>query len=241
MKIRTHCLSRTPRRIEPAGPIAFDAEQVQSPLRIAIKVLCEASHRNSQLRNPDMFPSGDGRAGLHGAHEIGTAGRGNIQVNPIAVWADLKFLVVSPSIRVGLKKYFYDIAQPKFLMALVGLRVDINVPVMSFKTQIEGLRRPQHPHLCLSLRIGFLSLPVCAEDDWPGSAPVVIAGKHWRVQWPTKMRCNDLACALSTICRRIHGLMLVRSNLLCCTKCVPGRGRRQPDHGKCQQKRATNL
>src|SRR5258708_14770396 len=199
MKIGTCYLRRLPSGIESVWPLAFDAEQVQSPVLIAIKVLCEELERDNQVRNANVFLTGDLRLGLHVTHQIRAACWRNIQVEPVAVGADLKFFVVLAFVVVGLKKDLGDITKKELLMALVGLRVDIDVLIMGFKAQVEELRRPQHPNFCRSLRIALLSTPIRAEDNWQRPSPVAVIRKCLCVQWTANLRCNYLARALPTI------------------------------------------
>ena len=45
----------------------------------------------------------------------------DIQIEPLAIGADFKFLVVFLAKAIGLEKYFGDVAVPQFISAAVGI------------------------------------------------------------------------------------------------------------------------
>ncbi len=141
----------------------------------------------AELGRPAVCPLIEKHGSRHSAPKIRQSAGKNIQINPHSVGAYFEFPVVAWARGVRLQKSFRHIAVPQLVAApaAFGIFEKIEFAVAAFKSQVQGLRRPQDPDDGLSLFVRILSLPVGAEGD--GLRPLPLAGGMHSVE-------PDLTC-----------------------------------------------
>lgn len=86
--------------------------------------------------------------------------------------------------RIGLQKYFGNIAIPELIAAAIGLsiRKHSNDAVFRLKSRIERFRRPQQTYLGLPFRIGIFALPIGVEPQRLRKFPRRCCRKSLRIE-----------------------------------------------------------
>src|SRR5581483_7683738 len=111
---------------------------------------------------------------LHAAFQVLQRTGRDIQVDPVTIGGNLKFLVVPGTRRVGLEKYLGDIAVPEMVAASMGIGIGEGkeLAVTAHKAQVKSSCRPQGAHRRLARWIGVAALPIGGEGGGSGRIPV---------------------------------------------------------------------
>ena len=123
MEIRHGRARGSPRRIKPRFLCSFDAVEIHPPRRRGIKLRHQAFQGYCQLRSPYLLCFISNHAAPQSALQIMFFARGDVEIDPEAVWAHFE-LFVSPEMRtVRLQKHFGHIAIPKLIPPPVPLGI----------------------------------------------------------------------------------------------------------------------
>ena len=116
-------MSRLPCQIGPGLCAPFHSIEISPPDRVRIKLARQRLHRNCQFRypSPRFFLQHD-RA-FQSTSEPSDPCWGDVEIDPQAVWTDLKFAITTLLRWIGLEKGFHYVPLPQMIASSVGLGV----------------------------------------------------------------------------------------------------------------------
>ena len=115
---------------------------------------------------------------------------GNVQINPLAIRADFKFLIFPRVARFRLQEDFRDIALPQFVAPPIFPRVleNCNVSIVRQKAHIQSVRRPEQSHFGRPRRVGVFTFPVVLKALRRALHPGTAARKSFSIRLARKSR-----------------------------------------------------
>ncbi len=163
-----------PGGIETRLEAAFDAVEIGAPYRVGIEYLGQGGHRDGQFGGPEVVFGVQVGGMTKTAFKIIAATGKDVQVDPEAIGADLKFLVVVRARGIWLQKKLCDIAIPEVVAAAVGAGVveDEKFAISAEEAGVKGSRGPQQTQFGFALRITILTLPVAGKAKGVRAGPV---------------------------------------------------------------------
>ena len=139
MEIRIWRAGRLPGIISTRFDRTFHAEKIYPPYGRRIEIGRQRLYWNRQLGSPGLTFFTQVNRALHAALEVGAASGKDIQIDPHAIRADFKFLIVARLRWIGLQENFRNIPVPKLLVAAIRIRIfeHKQFAVTAFETQIQ--------------------------------------------------------------------------------------------------------
>jgi hypothetical protein len=123
MEVRNRCAGGPPGRIKPWLRRPFHSVKIDAPRGFGIKTLDKTSHRYSQLRDPSFGGFVYDHAPPQSALQVVLFSQSDVQIDPKSIRADFELFIAAHIRRIGLQKYFGDIAVPQPVTAAVRLSI----------------------------------------------------------------------------------------------------------------------
>lgn len=175
MEIGDGGVGRAPGGVEAGFGGAFDAEEIQAPGGGGVEGRGEAVHGDGEFGDPNLPRVIHADAAAEGAVQVLAGAMVEGEIEPHGVGADFEFEVALGIGGVRLEKDFGDVTVPEVVAAArgFGVRKDGDGTKAGAELEEEGLRGPEEADFGFALGVGIFTLPVGAEADGRGGAPLV--------------------------------------------------------------------
>ncbi len=146
MKLRLRRLRRLPRRIKSWLARPFDAKEIDAPGLCRVeRTGDEAFHRQHQNCPPRLRRFVDTRATFQPTGQIAfpvvlSTIEIDIQIDPVPVRRDFKFLVFPRLRRIALHKQFANVLFPKLVAPAARIRIVVNGDAAIFRAKLDKKR-----------------------------------------------------------------------------------------------------
>jgi len=158
-------IGRPPCGIKSIWVGALNAEEIQSPYLIGMKCGSKAAEGNRQFGGPDRSICIDADAALEVAIKNRLMPAINVEIQPVAVGADFKFLIMPRIVGAGPDEYFRYVPQPELIPAALAVVVDIDRAIAAEKLNEQDFVGPKESRLGFTLRVCVLAAPIGAKGD----------------------------------------------------------------------------
>src|SRR6266849_6822461 len=128
---------RTPRRIKPWLLLSFDPVKINSPRFLGIELVGHALNREGQFRSPGFLLGVGPHFPPHPAAQILLLARGDAQVNPKSIRANLKFQVTPRIAPRWLQKNLHHISVPQLIAPSIRSRIRKNSQRPVFRVEVH--------------------------------------------------------------------------------------------------------
>jgi hypothetical protein len=232
VKIGLRCPGRPPSRIKSWFHRAFHSKKIHAPDRCRIKSCRQTLHRQSHHRPPPFSRLVDLHPASQAAPQVLFLSRRDVQINPESIRSHLNFFIAPRLRRIALQKHLANIPLPQLIPPppRIRIRKHRDAPIPRHESQVQSLRRPQHPHLRTALRVAIQPAPIRIESHRRRHVPRFFQRKSVRIGCTskphgdscirfhriTRFTTSDVATIPSqTVCARTHLAVHSAARTLC--------------------------